>query len=174
MVTNTKRRKTGGTRPSKTLQQKRLNMATARSTKYNKRSNRYRRYTRRQEPSSLAPNSPSPVAPGPTPPVAPGPAVAPSVYCGNTRIRAVQQGLRPMGTRHTCLKKGYQIGRFVLPPDIEYARAYLPVDNRAIYCGVSNVVPTNHIRGKLPWCLSKGIGKGKRVRALQHFGGPQP
>ena len=211
----TKRRKihVGGHRTKAAKKRKQINLEKIRKEVYNRRSNRYRRYTRRRQqrnnngvnaapaqpnnddddddnnndndngysppppgtpPSPGAPPAPA-VPPAPAPP--PAPPAAPgnnNIYCGNTRIRAVQQGLRPMGTRKSCYKKGIQIGRFVLPPDVEYARAYLPLDNRRIYCGNSNVVPANHILGKLPWCLSKGIGKGKRARALQHFGGPQP
>jgi hypothetical protein len=112
------------------------------------------------------------------PPLAPLPPLAPipinnSIYCGNTRIRTVQQGLRQMGTRKTCRRKGYRMGRYQLPADIEYARPYLPIDNRVIYCGNGAVAPAGQILGKLPWCLNKGIGAGKRRKALATFG-PQP
>lgn len=128
-----------------------------------------------QDDDAMPPLAPLP----PLPPLPPAPApVAPipinnSIYCGNTHIRTVQQGLRQMGTRKTCRRKGYRMGRYQLPADIEYARPYLPIDNRVIYCGNNPVAPAGQILGKLPWCLNKGIGAGKRRKALTTFG-PQP
>jgi hypothetical protein len=85
------------------------------------------------------------------------------IYCGNN------QHIPHRGTRAACYRKGRGIGLH-LPVDPNYDEDnfdYDPIDNSYIYCGNDDqhVMGPNEIMGRLNWCLSKGIGIGKRIRA---------
>ena len=85
------------------------------------------------------------------------------IYCGNN------QHIPHRGTRAACYRKGRGIGLH-LPVDPNYDEDnfdYDPIDDRDIYCGNDDqhVLAPNQIMGRLNWCLSKGIGIGKRIRA---------
>jgi hypothetical protein len=89
-----------------------------------------------------------------------------NTYCGNNlNYSGLAAGTHQLGTREFCFKKGYRIG-VRMPVDPEYRRVYNPQDARVIYCenNAANK-PANQILGKLPMCLSKGVGMGKLRRA---------
>ena len=89
-----------------------------------------------------------------------------NTYCGNNlNYSGLAAGTHQLGTREICFKKGYRIG-VRMPVDPEYRRAYNPQDARVIYCD-NNAAnkPANQILGKLPMCLSKGVGMGKLRKA---------
>ena len=90
----------------------------------------------------------------------------PDIYCGNnSRDVQLLSGNQVIGTRNGCLRKGIGKGLH-LPYDSKYAGDYLPIDNRKIYCGNENILPTGYdIMGNLPQCLQKGIGIGKMQKA---------
>lgn len=90
-----------------------------------------------------------------------------NVYCGNNRLnREVQNGNAVIGTRHRCLKKGFGVGFYALPVDMDMLLDYEPIVREKIYCGNNNNLPDNYDRfGNLPSCFQKGVGIGKKKRA---------
>lgn len=90
------------------------------------------------------------------------------MYCGNNALNPqVTSGQVALGTRYSCMRKG--IGRGMnLPYDPNYLAPYTPIDNTKIYCGNDLLLPDGYDRfGSLPECLQKGVGIGKRERALK-------
>ena len=90
------------------------------------------------------------------------------IYCGNNGAEpSLLSGEQILGTRYTCMQKG--IGRGLhLPYDSKYTGAYVPIDNRKIYCGNKDILPTGYdFFGTLPHCIQKGVGIGKKIRAEQ-------
>lgn len=91
-----------------------------------------------------------------------------NIYCGNNQLDPdLVNGTLVIGDRYQCLKKG--IGKGLnLPYDEKYSFDYIPIDDRKIYCGNNNLLPEGyHSYGNLPQCLQKGIGIGKRQKALE-------
>lgn len=90
-----------------------------------------------------------------------------NIYCGNNRLnREVQNGNAVIGTRHRCLKKGFGVGFYALPVDMDMLLDYEPIVREKIYCGNNNNLPDNYDRfGNLPSCFQKGVGIGKKKRA---------
>jgi len=88
------------------------------------------------------------------------------IYCGNNaRHSSLRSEEKKIGTRYTCLKRGFGIG-FHLPYDPEFARRFVPIDKRKIYCGNSEVLPEGYdLFGNNPRCFQVGIGAGKASRA---------
>jgi hypothetical protein len=76
-------------------------------------------------------------------------------------------GLKRIGTRYECLKRGIGLGRN-LPFDPSYAVDYDPIDRTRTYCGLQNRKPMGYNRmGSPSSCLRTGVGIGRRMRALQ-------
>jgi len=74
-------------------------------------------------------------------------------------------GTKVIGTRYGCLKKGIGTG-LRLPYDSEYARRFVPIDQRKIYCGNNIRLPNRYdILGTLGQCFQKGIGVGRSIKA---------
>ena len=98
------------------------------------------------------------------------------IYCGNnSRHASLRDGTAVIGTRNQCLRKGFGVGFHVLPYDPEYARRFVPIDERKIYCGDQKELPAGYdIVGSNGMCYSKGIGVGRAKRATQVRGGPGP
>jgi hypothetical protein len=98
------------------------------------------------------------------------------IYCGNNRRHAsLRDGTAVIGTRNQCLRKGFGVGFHVLPYDPEYARRFVPIDERKIYCGDQKELPAGYdLVGSNGMCYSKGIGAGRAKRARQVRGGPAP
>jgi hypothetical protein len=87
------------------------------------------------------------------------------IYCGNNALHPdIVDGIKIIGTRYQCLRKG--IGRgFNLPLDPDYGGDYEPIDDRRMYCGNSNRLPNGYdIMGSPSKCLQKGVGIGKLKR----------
>ena len=95
-----------------------------------------------------------------------------NIYCGNnSQYPDLLSGKVELGTKYTCMRKGVGMGSN-MPLDYRYLGPYSPLDERKIYCGVSPLLPPAYdLDGNLPQCLQKGIGVGKRIRALR---GPTP
>lgn len=90
-------------------------------------------------------------------------------YCGNNMLnRNLVDNTKILGTRYKCLRIGIQKGKN-LPLDEDYLDPYEPIDKSKIYCGNSEFLPENYDRlGNLGDCLRKGIGVGKRQKALEN------
>jgi hypothetical protein len=90
------------------------------------------------------------------------------IYCGNNAMDInLLNGNKVLGTPYKCLRQGVGKG-LSLPYDAKYAGAYMPIDQRQIYCGNQPELPDGYdSMGSLPQCLQKGIGIGKRQRAEQ-------
>lgn len=89
------------------------------------------------------------------------------MYCGNNEQHPDLTSRKlQLGNRYGCLRKG--IGRGLnLPMDSNYLGPYSPIDQRKIYCGQEEILPDDYdLMGNLPQCLQKGIGIGKRHKAL--------
>jgi len=88
-------------------------------------------------------------------------------YCGNNALFPdLLNGNKQLGTRYQCFKKGLGKG-LNLPVDPNYNGPYNPIDPARVYCGNQNALPAGYDRmGNLSECLRKGIGVGKRQRAL--------
>lgn len=93
-------------------------------------------------------------------------------YCGNNRLnRDLLNNRKNLGTRYKCLQIGVQTG-LNLPLDDDYIGDYEPIDNTKIYCGKKEDLPVNYDKfGNLPECLRRGVGIGKRQKALGQDGG---
>lgn len=89
------------------------------------------------------------------------------LYCGNNALDPdLLAGDIILGTRYTCLKRGIGQGLH-LPLDQKYTRGYEPIDKRRIYCGDKATLPKGYYSmGNLPQCLQKGVGIGKKKKAL--------
>lgn len=89
-----------------------------------------------------------------------------SLYCGNNRLHSsVRSGNAVIGTRSECLRKGVGLGK-ALPCNPDYNGPYEPIDNRKVWCGNSDTLPSGYdIVGTLPGCLQKGVGTGMRQKA---------
>lgn len=88
------------------------------------------------------------------------------IYCGNNAQEPqLLAGNVVLGTRYGCMRKG--IGRGMhMPYDPKFAGAYIPIDQRRVYCGNQQNLPQGYDSlGNLPQCLQKGVGIGKRKRA---------
>jgi hypothetical protein len=93
-------------------------------------------------------------------------------YCGNNRLnRELLNNTKILGTRYKCLQIG--IGKGLnLPLDNDYLGDYDPIDDTKIYCGKKEDLPENYDKfGSLSECLRKGVGIGKRQKALNEDGG---
>jgi hypothetical protein len=88
------------------------------------------------------------------------------MYCGNNRRHIdVRSGLKVIGNRYDCLKKGVAVGQY-LPYDPNFATRFVPIDDRKIYCGKSAVLPAEYdILGNNHICFQKGVGVGKSLKA---------
>jgi len=88
------------------------------------------------------------------------------MYCGNNRNSPdVVVGIKRIGTRYECLKRGIGIG-MNLPFDPTYAQPYDPIDRTRIYCGNANRHPDGYDRmGSPSLCQRKGVGIGKSITA---------
>ena len=91
-----------------------------------------------------------------------------NIYCGNNVLdNNLVNGNILLGTRYKCLKKGIGTG-LNMPYDSKYTNDYEPIDNRKIYCGDKNSLPSEYDTfGNLPQCLQKGVAIGKRKKALK-------
>ena len=87
------------------------------------------------------------------------------MYCGNNRNNPdLVAGVKILGTRYDCFRKGVGVGLH-LPPDPDYAIAYDPIDDSKVYCGNQIGLPVGYDRaGNLPTCLQKGVSIGKLLR----------
>ena len=90
------------------------------------------------------------------------------IYCGNNgQEPQLLAGNVVLGTRYGCMRKGIGHG-LNSPYDPKFAGAYIPIDQRQIYCGTQHVLPPGYdSMGSLPQCMQKGVGIGKRQKALQ-------
>lgn len=89
------------------------------------------------------------------------------MYCGNNaQNNELLSGASTLGTRYGCLRKGIGYG-LNQPTDANYAGAYVPIDTRKSYCGKKAQLPDEYDwMGTLPQCLQKGVGIGKRQKAM--------
>jgi hypothetical protein len=96
------------------------------------------------------------------------------IYCGNNALHPdLVNGIKVMGSRYQCLRKGIGTG-FNLPIDPDYGLPYEPIDNRKIYCGNQNILPDGYDSlGNAPQCLQKGIGIGKLQKAQEDLDAPE-
>jgi len=90
------------------------------------------------------------------------------MYCGNNADHTdLLSGKLILGDRYGCLRKGIGRGNHQ-PMDPNYLGPYSPIDQRKVYCGQSGDLPDGYdLMGNLPQCLQKGMGIGKRQRALR-------
>jgi len=90
------------------------------------------------------------------------------MYCGNNADHQdLLSGQSQIGNRYGCLRKGIGKGLH-LPADISYLGPYSPIDQRKVYCGQQDELPEGYdLMGSLPHCLQKGIGIGKRKKAME-------
>lgn len=91
-------------------------------------------------------------------------------YCGNNKYNSdIISGIKVIGTRYECIKKGIGIG-FNSPPDPDYSGKYEPIVVDNFYCGDKNPIPNKYDRlGTNPQCLSRGIGIGKRLKHSRRY-----
>ena len=90
-----------------------------------------------------------------------------NIYCGNNLLDSdLINGNSVLGSRLQCFRKG--IGKGLnLPYDPKYAEDFLPIQETNFYCGNNDNLPEGYNNfGNLPQCLQKGIGVGKRQKAL--------
>lgn len=74
-------------------------------------------------------------------------------------------GKKVIGNPYSCLKKGIGVG-LSLPYDPDYARRYVPIDARKIYCGTAQQLPEGYdIMGSNGMCYTKGVGVGRSMKA---------
>ena len=149
----------------------------SRSKKHRKKkdgaSTRSGRTTTRRSGGATSSNQPRPstrrqaavVSPQPAPS---RPRLTIPIYCGNNRLHPRANNL---GTRWSCLKKGFGVGYYVLDVDNSFNQAFDPIDNIRIYCGDRRLTEqelrdNNYDRlGNLPDCFRKGVGAGRRKKA---------
>jgi hypothetical protein len=90
-----------------------------------------------------------------------------TIYCGNNRKRLTRKNR--LGTRYTCLRKGFGIG-YHLPVDKELIKGYEPIDDIHVYCGNKTILPNTYDRfGNLPDCLQKGVSVGQIKKAQEVY-----
>jgi hypothetical protein len=91
-----------------------------------------------------------------------------NMYCGNNaNNRSVIRGEKVIGTRFKCMKKGVGKGLHMSYDD-SYLDDYQPIDDTKSYCGNKDDLPEGYDRfGNLHECFIKGIGVGKRQKALK-------
>ena len=92
------------------------------------------------------------------------------IYCGNNRLFPdLVNGTLELGTRYKCLRKGYGKG-FNMPVDPNYLNnQYDPIDRTRLYCGDNPDLPAGYDRhGNLVHCLQRGVGLGKKQKAIQN------
>ena len=96
----------------------------------------------------------------------------PRLYCGNNANHSdVVNGTAVIGNRRGCLEKGKYVG-YQQAPDPSFLRAYVPIDDTKKYCGNYEVMPGGYDRfGGLYECFLKGMGVGKRLKAVDVLGG---
>jgi hypothetical protein len=90
-----------------------------------------------------------------------------NIYCGNNQLDPdLINGNLILGSRYKCFKKG--IGKGLnLPYDPKFAEDYLPIEDKKLYCGQNEILPNGYNDfGNLSQCLQKGVGIGKRQKAL--------
>lgn len=89
-------------------------------------------------------------------------------YCGNNSLHPdLVYGRKKLGTLYECLQIGIGVG-LNSPIDDSYALPYSPIDKTNIYCGKKRGLPDGYTRrGSSPDCLRKGVGIGKRMKALK-------
>lgn len=99
----------------------------------------------------------------------------PRLYCGNNAHHAdLMNGTAVIGTRRGCLEKGKFVG-LAQPPDPAFLQPYVPIDDTRKYCGNHDHMPPGYDRfGGLYECFLKGVGVGKRQRAVGGGGGLPP
>ena len=90
------------------------------------------------------------------------------IYCGNNKnYHGLISGTHILGTNYECLKKGIGVG-FNLPFDPLYLNNFIPIDKRKFYCGKNITPPIEYFAiGNASICLQKGVGTGKRLKALK-------
>jgi len=98
------------------------------------------------------------------------PPIEPTIYCGNNRLHSeLQNGNAILGSRHRCLQKGFGVGFYTIPVDMNMLLPYEPIYPENIYCGNDDNLPDNYERfGSLSSCFQKGVGIGKKKRAEQN------
>jgi len=86
------------------------------------------------------------------------------IYCGNNaRDQGLQSGLRVLGSRYQCLKKG--IGRGLKEPILEYNEDYEPIEQLNVFCGNGDILPQHKERfGTRDECLRKGFAVGQKQK----------
>lgn len=96
----------------------------------------------------------------------------PNIYCGNNANHPeLLNGTQILGDRYGCLRKGIGVGRG-LPYDASYLNDYAPIDDTREYCGNNIDLPRQYDSfGTLKSCYTKGVGVGRRQKALE---GPGP
>jgi hypothetical protein len=89
------------------------------------------------------------------------------MYCGNNKFApGLMDGTVRLGNRYDCFRRGVGIG-LNLPVDPSFRRQYEPIDKERVYCGKKTRRPQGYTRtGNLPQCQAKGVGVGKRLKAM--------
>lgn len=93
------------------------------------------------------------------------------IYCGNNRLDVdVLNGLKTLGTRYKCLKKGFGTGYYVIEADRKMTLPYEPIVINNSYCGDNSVLPDGYESfGSLHNCFTKGLGAGMKKKAREVF-----
>ena len=90
------------------------------------------------------------------------------ISCSNNKLaKDVLSGLKRIGTRYECLRKGFGQGYYNGKSDTDYTEVYEPITIDKFYCGTKLKLPKKYNRfGTLPDCLRKGwtIGIQKKQR----------
>ena len=91
-----------------------------------------------------------------------------NIYCGNNAHHPdLVNGIRTLGTRHQCLRKGIQNGES-LPVDPSFLLPYQPINPEKKYCGDRQAIPDGYDRmGGLYECYLSGVGVGKKKKAIK-------
>ena len=90
------------------------------------------------------------------------------ISCSNNKLaKDVLSGLKRIGTRYECLRKGFGEGYYNGKSDTDYTEVYEPITIDKFYCGTKLKLPKKYNRfGTLPDCLRKGwtIGMQKKQK----------
>ena len=80
------------------------------------------------------------------------------ISCSNNKLaKDVLSGLKRIGTRYECLRKGFGEGYYNGKSDVDYTQVYEPITIDKFYCGTKLKLPKTYNRfGTLPDCLRKG------------------
>jgi len=91
-----------------------------------------------------------------------------NIYCGNNAHHPdLVNGIRSLGTRNQCLRKGLKNGES-LPVDPSFLLPYQPINPEKKYCGVRDNIPDGYDRmGGLYECYLSGVGVGKKKKAMK-------